>query len=107
MSAMTSKILFLALSVTLLFFCLSLKYLENGWTDLRQIHREDVFDSQLGRLWMSRSKVKVTMDKNVLSTPITPATTEWNALATNDVTQRQTVPSRRSRGLFWRPCSNF
>jgi len=29
--------------------------------DLRQIHREDVFDPSLGRVWMS--KVKVTTDK--------------------------------------------
>jgi len=27
----------------------------NLWTDLRQIHREDVFSSSLGRVGMSRS----------------------------------------------------
>jgi len=41
-----------------LFFWLSLKYLGNRWTDLRQIHREDTFGPLLGRVWMSRSKVK-------------------------------------------------
>jgi len=40
------------------FFCLYMKYLGNRWTDMRQIHREDVFGPSLGRLWMSRSKVK-------------------------------------------------
>jgi len=47
-------------------FCLCMKYLRNRWTDLRQIHTEDVF-GLLGRVLMSRSKVKVTMDKkNIL-----------------------------------------
>ena len=44
-------------------FCLSLKYLWNRWTDLRQIHREDVFDPLLKITWMSRLKVKVTKEK--------------------------------------------
>jgi len=48
------KVLFLALSVT--FLCM--KYLRNCWTDLRQIHTEDVFGSSLGWVWMSRLKVK-------------------------------------------------
>jgi len=39
-------------------FCLSLRYLGNGWTDLCQIHREDMFGPSLRRVWMSRSKVK-------------------------------------------------
>jgi len=34
------------------------KYFWNRWTDLRQIHGEDVFGPSLGRVWMSRSKVK-------------------------------------------------
>ena len=45
------------------FFCLSLKYLGNGWTDMRHIHREDVFGPSLGRVWISRSNVEVTRDK--------------------------------------------
>jgi len=31
--------------------------------DLRQIHTEDVFHRSHGRVWRSRSKVKVTRDK--------------------------------------------
>ena len=47
-------------------FCLCMKkYLWNRWTDLCQIHREDVFGPLLGRVWMSRSKVKVTTDKKL------------------------------------------
>jgi len=48
-------VLFLALSVT---FCPCAKYVGSRWPDLRQIHREDMFGSSLGRVWMSRSKVK-------------------------------------------------
>ena len=32
------------------------------WTDLRQVRKEDVFGPSLGRVWMSRSKVKVTIE---------------------------------------------
>jgi len=35
-------------------FCLSLKYLGNRWTDLRQIYREDVLGPSLGRVGISR-----------------------------------------------------
>jgi len=28
-----------------------MKYLGNRWTDLRQIHTEDVFGPSLGRVW--------------------------------------------------------
>ena len=43
----------------------------NCWTDLHQICREDefVFGPSLGRVWMSRSKVKVTRDKNGIFRP--------------------------------------
>jgi len=34
-------------------FCLCVKYLGNCWTDLRQIHREDMFGPSLGRVWRS------------------------------------------------------
>jgi len=51
------KVLFLVLSLTLLFVCLCMKYLRNRWTDLHQIHTEDVFSASLGRVWRSRSKV--------------------------------------------------
>jgi len=53
------------------FFCLWINYLGNRWTDLRQVHSEDVFGPSLGRVWMSRSKIKVTRDKNALCTSIT------------------------------------
>jgi len=45
-------------------FCLCMKYPGNCWTDLCQIYREDVFGPSLRWVWMSRSKVKVTTDKN-------------------------------------------
>ena len=35
--------------------CRTMKYLGNRWTDLRQIHGEDVFGPSLGRVWRSRS----------------------------------------------------
>jgi len=51
------KVVFLAPSCSLwVFFCLCMKYLGNRWTDLRQIHREDVFGPSLGRTSL---KVKV------------------------------------------------
>jgi len=48
------NVLFLAL----LLFCLCMKCLWNRLTNLRQIHTEDVFGPSLGRVLMSRSKVK-------------------------------------------------
>ena len=48
------KVLFLAPSIC--DFCLCMKYLGNCWTDLRQIHTEDVFGPLHGRVW--RSKVE-------------------------------------------------
>jgi len=44
----------------------------NRWTDLRQIHTEDMFGPLLGWVWMSRSKVKVTRAKThcALATPL-------------------------------------
>jgi len=54
-----SKVLFESrLRLLFVCFCLCLKYLENHWTDLREIHRLDVFGPSLGRFWMSRSNVK-------------------------------------------------
>jgi len=50
------RVLFLAPSVCV--FCLCMKYLGNGWTNLRQIHKEGVFGPSLGRVWRSRSNVK-------------------------------------------------
>jgi len=62
------KVLFLAPSVC--FFSLCMKYFGNRWTDLRQIHMEDVFGPSLGRVWRSRSKVKVIRDKNGIFRPV-------------------------------------
>jgi len=56
--------MFLALYVT---FCLCMKYLGNRRTDLRQIHRKDVFSpDRSGELECQgqTSKIKVTRDKN-------------------------------------------
>ena len=36
---------------------------------LSQIHTEDLLGPSLKRVWMSRSKVKVTRDKNVIFWP--------------------------------------
>jgi len=46
-----------------------MKYLGNRSTDLRQIHTEDVFGTSLGRVWRSRSKVKVTRGKTAFFGP--------------------------------------
>jgi len=43
-------------TVNLCFLCM--KYLQNRWTDLHQIHKEDVFGPSPGQIWRSRSKVK-------------------------------------------------
>jgi len=40
-----------------------MKHLRNRWTDLHQLHTQYVFGPSLGRVWRSRSKVKVTRDK--------------------------------------------
>jgi len=55
------KVLFWASLVCSFFFRLCTKYIGNRWTDLHQIHAEDVFGPSVGRVW--RSKVKVTRDK--------------------------------------------
>jgi len=46
-----------------------MKYLGNRWTDVRQIHTEDVFCPSLWQVWMSRLKVKVTGDKEAFFGP--------------------------------------
>jgi len=51
------------------FFCLCMKYLGNRWTDLRQIHAEDVFGTSLRQVWRSRSKIKVTRENNGIFGP--------------------------------------
>ena len=47
---------FWRLQYVLFRFCI--KHLRNHWTDLRQIHTEDVFGPSLGQVWRSRSNVK-------------------------------------------------
>jgi len=39
------------------------RYLGNRWTDLQQIHTDDMFGTSLGWVWRSRSKVKITRHK--------------------------------------------
>jgi len=63
------QVLFLALSVTC-FFSLWIKYLGNGWTDLHEIHREDVFDYHSDEFECQGQKSPGI--KNALCTPITP-----------------------------------
>ena len=68
--------------------------------DLRQIHTEDVFDSLLGPVLMSRSKIKGQGhqgQKCAVHSHYPPAATEWNALAANSVIQQHTGPFRRCR----------
>jgi len=54
-------------------FLLCVKYLGNRWTDLRQIHTEDVFGPSLGRVWRSRSRsisaacVRFVFEKNIFA----------------------------------------
>jgi len=62
-----------------LFFWLPLKYLGNGWTDVRQIHSEDVFNPSLARVGMSRSKV--TRDKKRKTAESSPLTMHCKASA--------------------------
>jgi len=96
--------------VTFLFLFLCMKYLWNRWTDLRQIHREDMFGPSLGRVWMSRSKIKVTRNKKcTVQSHHPPAATEWNMLAADDVTQQKVGPFRCClEGWFWGPaCGLF
>ena len=44
--------------MTFLFVCEISRAVGQRWTDLRQIHREDVFGPSLGWVWMSGSNVK-------------------------------------------------
>ena len=52
-------------------FCLCMRYLWNIWTDLRQIHTEDVSGPSLGRVWRSRSIstacVRFMFEKNIFA----------------------------------------
>ena len=97
------KVLFLALSVTFLFFfILFVNQISpepsNGLAPNSQgrrvcsLARTSLYQGQ-------RSKVKVTRDKNALSLPSTPAATEWNALAAINVVQQQTAPCCHYRGI--------
>jgi len=61
--------------------------------DLHQIHIEDVFGPSLGRIGMSRSKVKDQGhhgQKNVLCTHNTPTVwTKWNSIVADNVVQAE------------------
>ena len=83
-SSFVITVLFLALSaiIFLFCFCLRVKYLRNGWTDLCQIHREDVFGSSLRRVWMSSVNFKGQRSrrtKDALCSAITPQQW-WNGM---------------------------
>jgi len=56
-------------AVSLCFLCMKYCISSNRWTNLRRIHTEDMFGPSLGRVWRSRSKAKVTMDKNGIFGP--------------------------------------
>ena len=85
-----TKVLFLALSVTFCFsFCLSLTYLGNGWTDLHQIYREDLFGPSLVWVLMSRSRSAGTT--NADSSPLT-VHCKACSVRCYDVIQQQTTP---------------
>ena len=49
----------------------------NRWTDLRQIHTEDVFCPSLRRVWRSTSKVKVTREKMAFFGPFGGLACRW------------------------------
>jgi len=49
---------------------------------------------------MSRSKVKVTWDKNALSAADTPGACEWFALAANSVQHQRACPFRAFQRVF-------
>ena len=54
-------------AISLSCFCLCTKYHRNCWTDLRQIHTEDMFGPSLSRVW--GSEINVTRDKNGIFRP--------------------------------------
>jgi len=64
---------------------------------LWQIHTEDVFDPSLGRVWLSRSKVKRQGHQRCFSSPLTMHASR-TPYAANNVIQQQVGPFRRSRG---------
>ena len=75
-----------------------MKYLGNCWTDLCQIHMEDMFGASLGRVWMSRSKVKVNRDK------VSP---HWKCIVTR-MLQITSCSSRRDHSIAargWWECT--
>jgi len=90
-------------------FCSRIKYLGNCRTDLRQIHRKDVLGPSLGRLWMSRSKIKGQghqRQKTGCALPSPPTATEWIALAANNVTHHSVAAGGDFGGLRT-VCVNF
>ena len=85
-------------------FCLSIKYLGNRRTDLRQLRGEDVFvpRSDEFECQIQRSRSPGTKTRYALPSP--PAATEWNALTENSVTHQQTGPFRRCRAVISAAC---
>jgi len=82
-------------SLSRLFVCLCMKYLENRWPDLRQIRKKDVFGPSLRRGW--KSKVKGQGNQGQISSPLKM---HRNALTANNVMQQQTKPFRRCRWVM-------
>jgi len=52
---MRKVLFFRAVSLVFLF---EYEIYRERWTDLRQIHKEDMFGPSLGQVWRSRSEVK-------------------------------------------------
>jgi len=78
-----------------------------SWSDLREIHRVDVFGPSLERVWMSRSKAKGQGhegQKTRLTLLSPPAAHEWYVLAANSVQKQQTIPFRPFQRLISGAC---
>jgi len=106
----TSKVLFLALSVTLLFVYHFVCESNISGTAERicakfagktcLVPRSDEFECQ-----GQRSRSPGTKMRSALPSP--PTATEWNALAANNVINQQTGPFRRCQGVISAFCVQF
>jgi len=101
------NVLFLALSVTFLFF-LFVNQISRKLLTKFALNSHGRCAWSLAR-WNLNARVKGQGHgtKNVLCTPITPAAPKWNAFATNNVMQQQTRPFRRSCGVISAACVRF
>jgi len=103
-----SKVLFLAPSVTFVFFVCESNTLEMAeWICAK-------FTGKTGHVWsLARTSVNVKVKgqrsrspgtKNTMHSHHPPAATEWNTLAANNVTHQQKGPFRRCRGVISAAC---